>query len=545
MTLAAGLRAAVGSEHVLLDSDVRASYETDWTRRFHGQSRAVVRPASTAETAQVLAACAEAAVPVVVQGGNTGLVGGGVPAPGPRDDAPVVLSTTRLTELGAVSAAARQVMVGAGVTLAAVTSQARAAGLDFGVDLAARQSATIGGMVATNAGGIRVLRHGSMREQVAGVEAALIDGRVVSRLDGPAKDSTGYDIGHLLAGSEGTLAVVTRVRLRLVTAAPERAVALIAVRGTAEAVDLLAFLRSELPGVSAAELCFPGGLALVARHLGVPVPLAGAGGAYLLVEVAGEADPLPDLLVALEGGEQVLDATVASSATDRARLWALREGHAEAISAATMPVKLDVSVPVNRLAELVERLPDAVAGEAPAAELVIFGHLAEANLHVNVLGANERRRGSYRFCPQPGGEPWRRHQLGARHRAGQGTLAGPLPQPRRDRHHAINQGRIRSGRVAEPRRPSYRRLINRGEPYHHLPSSARLVPLVWSSPSSSFMSSSDRAKSKTRAFSAIRSRCIDLGMTGTSCCRHQRNSTWAGVRPIRRATLLTTSFERC
>ncbi len=383
------MRAAVGSEHVLADPELRASYETDWTGRFTGQSRVVVRPGTTAQVARVLAVCAQAAVPVVVQGGNTGLVGGSVPGPGPSDRLPVVLLTTRLTELGRVSLVSRQVTAGAGVTLAALTGHARAAGLDFGVDLAARDSATVGGMAATNAGGVRVLRYGSMREQVTGVEAALIDGRIVSRLDGLAKDSTGYDIGHLLAGSEGTLAVMTRLRLRLVAAEPRRAVALVAVRGVAEAVALLTTLREELPGVSAAELCFAPGLALVANYLGVPAPLAGTGAAYVLVEVAGESDPLDDLLAALDAGEQVLDAIVASSAADRARLWELRESHTEAISAAGVPVKLDVSVPIDRLAGLVERLPDAVATVQPAGQLVIFGHLAEANLHVNVLRATD------------------------------------------------------------------------------------------------------------------------------------------------------------
>lgn len=387
MTLEAALRTAVGSEHVLLDSALRSSYETDWTGRFTGTSRAVVRPATTAEVAQVLRACAEARVPVVVQGGNTGLVGGGVPAGAGNDHPPVLMTTTRLTELGPVSRVSRQVTAGAGVTLAGLTAHARAADLDFGVDLAARDSATVGGMVATNAGGIRVLRYGSMREQVAGVEAVLIDGRIISRLDGLAKDSTGYDLGHLLAGSEGTLAVITMLRLRLVTAEPERAVALIAVRGAAEAVGLLASLRPQLPGLCAAELSFDSGLRLVAGHLGVGVPLAGAGGAYVLVEVAGQSDPLDDLLAALEASEQVLDATVASSAADRARLWQLRESHTEAISAAGVPVKLDVSVPVSRLAGLVDRLPATVAAAAPGAELVVFGHLAEANLHVNVLGS--------------------------------------------------------------------------------------------------------------------------------------------------------------
>jgi len=388
LTLAETLRSIVGPGQVLVDDDLRASHETDWTGRFTGLSSAVVRPATTSEVASVLAACCEARVQVVVQGGNTGLVGGSVPPANQADCPPVVLLTTRLAELGRVSLASRQVTVGAGVTLAVLTAHARAAGLDFGVDLAARDSATVGGMVATNAGGIRVIRHGSMREQVAGVEAALMDGRVISRLDGPAKDSTGYDLGHLLAGSEGTLAVLTRLRLRLTAAEPERAVAMVAVEDTAAAVDLLAGLRAALPALSAAELCFGTGLALTARNLGVVVPLEGMGGAYVLVEVAGEADPLDDLLAALEKAGQVIDATVASTATDRARLWALREGHTEAISSVGVPVKLDVSVPMDRLAELVERLPTEVAGVDPAANLVIFGHLAEANLHVNVLGAS-------------------------------------------------------------------------------------------------------------------------------------------------------------
>jgi FAD/FMN-containing dehydrogenase len=388
LTLAAALEAAVGPEHVLVDRDLRASFETDWTRRFTGTARAVVRPATTSEVAGVLVACADAGAPVVVQGGNTGLVGGGVPGPESGENPPVLLVTTRLDELSAVSPAARQVTAGAGVRLAVLTAHARAAGLDFGVDLAARDSATVGGMVATNAGGIRVVRYGSMREQVAGAEAVLADGRVISRLDGLAKDSTGYDLGHLLAGSEGTLAVITRLRLRLVASEPDHAVAFIAVTDTADAVNLLAALRTRLAGISAAELCLPAGLALVAGYLGAPVPLAGAGGAYVLIEVAGKTDPLDDLLAALQACDQVLDATVASSAAERARLWQWREAHTEAISSAGVPVKLDVSVPAGRLAELVRRLPDAVTAAAPAAQLIVFGHLAEANLHVNVLQAD-------------------------------------------------------------------------------------------------------------------------------------------------------------
>lgn len=329
---------------------------------------------------------------MVVQGGNTGLVGGGVPPAESGGTPPVVLVTTRLAGLADVTVAARQITAGAGVTLAALIARARAAGLDFGVDLAARDSATVGGMVATNAGGIRVLRYGSMREQVTGVEAVLADGRIVSRLDAPAKDSTGYDIGHLLAGSEGTLAVITRLRLRLVPAERQRAVAFIAVAGTADAIEVLAALQARLPGLCAAELSFAAGVELVARHLGVRPPLEGTGDAYLLVEVAGQADPLDDTLAVLQTCPQVLDATVATSASDRAQLWALREGHTETINALGVPVKLDVSVPMTRLAELVDRLPDAVADAAPAALLLIFGHLAEANLHVNVLRADDSEK---------------------------------------------------------------------------------------------------------------------------------------------------------
>ncbi|MCW2778646.1 MAG: linked oxidase domain protein, partial [Frankiales bacterium] len=237
--LLADLRAAVGADHVLTDDDLRSSYETDWTRRFTGRSVAVVRPGSTAEVAAVVLACGRHGAAVVLQGGNTGLVGAAIPAGGE-----VLLSLRRLSTLDDVDLPSQQVTVGAGVTLADLQAHARAAGLDFGVDLAARDSATVGGLAATNAGGIRVLRYGSMAAQVAGVEAVLADGSVLSRLGGLAKDQTGYDLGQLLVGSEGTLGVVTRLRLKLVPQLPERAVALVAVDGTASALLVLQQLKA-------------------------------------------------------------------------------------------------------------------------------------------------------------------------------------------------------------------------------------------------------------------------------------------------------------
>jgi FAD/FMN-containing dehydrogenase len=376
------LAGVVGHRHVLVDRDLRAPYETDWTRRFAGEARCVVRPGSTAEVAAVVRACAAAGAAITVQGGNTGLVGGGVPAGGE-----VLLSTGRLTGLDPVDLLEAQVTAEAGVSLERLQQHARAHALDVGVDLAARSAATVGGLVATNAGGVRVVRYGSMREQLTGIEAVLADGSVVSRLTGLAKDNTGYDLTQLLAGSEGTLGVVTRVRLRLIPLLPARAVALVAVDGVPGALDLLAAARAGLPSLSAAELFLAEGLELVRAHGRLAAPFPETHPAYVVLECAARADPTDELLEVLGGCEAVREATVASDATGVARLWAYRETHTEAISAAGVPVKLDVSVPLRELAGLVGELPGVVAAAAPGARTVVFGHLAEGNLHVNVLDA--------------------------------------------------------------------------------------------------------------------------------------------------------------
>ena len=202
------LTSIVGEPHVLT-GEATAGYAADWTGRFRGQTPAVVRPRDTAEVAAVLALCTQASLPVVPQGGNTGLVGSGVPLRGE-----VVLSLARLNQLGPVDLDAAQVTAGAGVSLQQVADAHPR--LDFGVHIASRASATVGGAIATNAGGVRVLRYGPMRNQLRGVEAVLADGTVLSHLSGPVKDNTGYDYPSLLAGSEGTLAVITRARLQLI-----------------------------------------------------------------------------------------------------------------------------------------------------------------------------------------------------------------------------------------------------------------------------------------------------------------------------------------
>ncbi len=419
--LAAELEAIVGPDHVLVDATLRAGYEVDWTRRFSGRARLVVRPRTTGEVVRVVRACAAAAVPVVPQGGNTGLVGGGVPR-----DGEVLLSLRRLDGLGEVDAAAMEVTAGAGVTLARLQACAAEAGLGFGIDLAARDSATVGGMIATNAGGVHVLRHGPMRAQVVGIEAVFASGEVVSRMPGLAKDNAGYALPELLTGSEGTLAVITRARLRLVPAPRHRAVALVALetgvghgggafrsreaRATASAVALTGRARSRLASLDAAELFFEDGLALVLRHRGGERPFCDAQAGYLLLECAADADPTDELAGLLAGASEVADAVLAADHSGRRRLWDLREAHTDAIAVEGIVHKLDVSVPVARLAELVDLLPGAVAGgtsgrpavsglpgrwprtgstaeAAPGTiRLVLFGHVGDGNLHVNILG---------------------------------------------------------------------------------------------------------------------------------------------------------------
>ena len=384
MSLEAQLAEIVGADHVLTDPGLRASYEVDWTGRFRGQARVVVRPADTGQVAAAVRACVDAGVPICVQGGNTGLVGASVPT-----DGAVLLTTARLRELDPVDVVSGQVTVGAGAPLTTVQKHVRASGFDVGVDFAARESCSIGGMVATNAGGERVLRYGTMRAQLLGIEAVLADGTVVSRLTGLPKDNTGYDVVSLLAGSEGTLGIITRVRLRLVPLLADRAVALVAVADTAAAVELVRSLRDRLPSLEAAELFYADGLALVREQTGLAAPF-GHAPAFVLVECAARTDPSEDLLAALEESTGVEDATLATDARGRHALWAYRESHTEAINAAGVPVKLDVAVPLPALAEAVDALPAAVAGAAPAARTILFGHVNEGNLHVNVLDAVEQ-----------------------------------------------------------------------------------------------------------------------------------------------------------
>jgi FAD/FMN-containing dehydrogenase len=375
------LATIAGDHHVLTEPDLRAGYETDWTRRYHGSTPAVVRPGSTAEVAAILRLCREHGVPLVPQGGNTGLVGGGVPHNGE-----VVLSLRRLDAVAAFDPGSGEITAGAGVTLATVQEAVRAQGWNFGVDLASRDSATIGGMVATNAGGIRVLRYGGMRQQILGIEAVLSDGAVLSRMPGLLKDNSGYDLAQLLAGSEGTLAVITAVRLKLVPQQPQRAVALLAVEDISAALRVVSAVRRTMPSLEAAEVFFPEGLELVCRHARLPYPFPATHPCYLLLECAAQGDesaPLAGTLAAIAG---IRDSAIATDRPGRDRLWAYRERHTESISVEGIPHKLDVTLPLGRLPEFEHRVRAVISGAEPAARPVLFGHAGDGNLHVNILG---------------------------------------------------------------------------------------------------------------------------------------------------------------
>jgi FAD/FMN-containing dehydrogenase len=381
MELQQELAEVVGPQHVLSDPDLTSSYERDYTGRYGGRARLVVRPADTCEVAGAMVACARHRAAVIPQGGNTGLVGASVPRAGE-----VVITLQRLTEIGDINAALGQVTVGAGATLAALQAVARAAGEDAALDFAARDSCTLGGVVACDAGGARALRHGTARAHVAGLEAVLANGSIVSRLGGLTKDNAGYDVPALLVGSEGTLGIITRVRWKLAPLLRSRVAALVPLDCAGEAADLLASLRTHAPSLESCDFFLDDGLQLVLEHQRLQSPLRTRARFYVLAECAAQSDPTEELAQALEQ-VGIDDGLVADDTTSRERLWALREGHTDAINAAGIPLKLDVGVPLDRLGRFLDQVPDAVA-RAGGGRVILFGHLGDGNVHVNVLGAD-------------------------------------------------------------------------------------------------------------------------------------------------------------
>ena len=387
MPLLDRLRELIGAAHVLT-GDAIAAWETDWRRRARGRALAVARPADTAEVAAVVRACAAHGVPIVPQGGNTGLVQGGIPdASGTQ----LVLSLARLDRVRALDADNQTLTVEAGCVLARVQQAAADAGLLFPLSLAAEGSCTIGGNLATNAGGTQVLRYGNARELCLGLEVVTPAGEVWDGLSGLRKDNTGYDLRDLYVGSEGTLGVITAATLKLHPQPRARGTAFAASDSLAHCVRLLALASRTLgPALTGFELMGRAALALVERHFPqLPRPLAPAPWT-VLVEQADALDEAPArermeaLLVAAQAEGLVTDAVLAGSTAQRRALWRLRESIPLAEAAEGANAKHDIALPISAIPAFVAAGEAALQAAFPGARVVNFGHLGDGNLHYNV-----------------------------------------------------------------------------------------------------------------------------------------------------------------
>lgn len=387
MTLEATLRGIVGDTNVLVDGDLSA-YELDWRKRYRGRARAVVRPGSTAEVAAVVRACAAEAVSIVPQGGNTGLVGGGVPDPSGTQ---VLLSLIRLNRVRGIDAANLTMTVEAGSLLQAVQEAAAAHGLLFPLSLAAEGSCTIGGNLATNAGGTQVLRFGNARELCLGLEVVTADGEVWDGLSGLRKDNTGYDLRDLYVGSEGTLGIITAATLKLHPQPAATTTALATLGSLDAAVELLSLAQARLgAGLTGFEAMNTFSLGLVRAHFPQLVqPLAAAPWTVLLEQADSEGVEHATALfhglleTALERG-LILDAAVASNLEQSKTMWHLRESIPLAQSLEGLNIKHDISLPISRIPAFVASTDAALAAAVPGVRLVDFGHLGDGNLHYNV-----------------------------------------------------------------------------------------------------------------------------------------------------------------
>jgi FAD/FMN-containing dehydrogenase len=414
--LANRLATLVGTAHVSTDPDVLAARSVDHTGRYRGRAAALVRPGTAEEVAATLRTCRDAGAYVTVQGGRTSLVAGTVPE---HDD--VLLSTERLTAIGDPDTAERCIPVGAGVTAAAVQRAAAAVGLLFGVDLAARDSATVGGMASTNAGGLRTVRYGNMGDQVLGLEVALPDGQLLRRHSRVRRDNTGYDLAALFVGAEGTLGVITGVDLRL---HPVPAHRITAICGFADLTRLVVAAQRfrDLDGIAALELIDGRANAVAAERLGIHPPMDAPW--LLLVELAGEVGALTERLAGALGGVELTgEPAVGEDAASQRRLWRLREAVTEILGAFGPPLKFDVSLPLPSVASFADESTRLVARHAPEAIPVLFGHIGEGNLHLNVLRFaldGERERALYaammELIADSGGNVSSEHGVGSRKR---------------------------------------------------------------------------------------------------------------------------------
>ena len=380
----------LGPKGVITDRDSITPWLTDWRGRFHGQSPAILAPATTAEVASVLRLAHERRIALVPQGGNTSMVGGATP---PADGNALILSLRRMNRIRSISTDANQAVCEAGVILSTLHDAAAAAGRRFPLSLAARGSATIGGLVSTNAGGTQVLRHGTMRGLVEGIEAVLPDGSIFDGLAPLKKDNRGYDLRHLLIGAEGTLGVVTAATLTLVPPITGRATVWVGVGGPQDALALLRWLQRRFGSiVEGFEVMADDCVGHVLDHIpGTRLPIAAPAPWHTLIEIDlsalddGQAAVEAALATMLaEGGIGIIDAAVAQNENQAEAFWRLRESISEAERARGPTLQFDISVPVDAMPDFMTAIAAEATGRFPGTTASSFGHLGDGNVHFHV-----------------------------------------------------------------------------------------------------------------------------------------------------------------
>jgi FAD/FMN-containing dehydrogenase len=382
------LKAVLGEGGWSQDPERLAPKLVEWRDRWSGETPLLVLPRSTAEVAAVVGICAESGVAITPQGGNTGLVGGQIP------QGEILLSLERMRAVRDASVEDEVLVVEAGMTLAQAHEAAAKLHRRFPLSLASEGSATIGGLVSTNAGGVAVLRYGTMRPLVLGLEAVLPNGEVWNGLKRLRKDNTGYDLKQLLIGAEGTLGVVTAAALKLFPELASRAVAIAGVETPAAAVTLLARAKEATGGaVESFELMSRLGIELALRHIhGSREPLESRPPWYVLIEIASgepgaaEAGMERVLAAGMEAG-LVTDAAIAQSEAQGKAFWALRENQSAAQKSEGAAWKHDVAVPVSRIAEFLATAGAALQQRWPGVRIDAFGHVGDGNIHYDVLSA--------------------------------------------------------------------------------------------------------------------------------------------------------------
>lgn len=390
----------VGREHALSDPEQQAPYLREWRDRYVGRAALVLRPGTTEQVALIMKTAYEASVGVVPQAGNTGLVGGQIPS---ETGAEIVLSVSRLKSIRAVDIASTAMIAEAGVTLAEVHAAADKRGRLFPLSLPSEGSCQIGGVLATNAGGVDVLAYGSARNLTLGLEVVLADGRIWNGLKTLKKDNTGYDLRDLFIGSEGTLGIITAAALKLFPKPAEKATALVALPEIASALGLFGLAEERAHSrLTAFEFMSRFAIELVLRHIpGTKLPLQDKAPWYVLIEVSGaEADgtaaaTLERLLTEATQKGLVTDAVIASSLAQANALWRLRETASEAQKPEGGSIKHDISVPVPLIPEFLKRAATVVEAVSPGARPVVFGHFGDGNVHYNVTQPPHMEKARY------------------------------------------------------------------------------------------------------------------------------------------------------